>query len=337
MNDTITVNSSEIGVTYTPMKGATAVGGAVSGTGGNIDLIISSAGLSVGGNIISIQASNGSCPAINLTSNSSLTYDNSTVSTAFTTGNQICGTNPVVVSVPAVNNSYQWFLNGSKIIGATAPTYGVVAPGNYLAQVVNSFGCAISTGPMFIGAITPPVIIPSGGAGNDTLLSVSVPGATSYQWYAYGGQKAIVGETGSSYRPYFLSDYMIGANINGCRILSNPYTLNNSSMSMLTRQNFMMTDSTIYISGPAVASAIADIYPNPSFGKFTLNYQCHSSKEVEIKVFNAVGLLIAEKNFASHSGIISANFDEFNFKPGMYMISITEDNEKSEVRRLMIY
>jgi large repetitive protein len=337
INGTVTVSSSEVGVTYTPMLGASVIGGSLAGTGGSIILTVNVSSLFPGVNTVTVNANNGSCAAVTLAANSMVTFDSSSTAATASNSNQLCNGTAIVVSVPSGNNGYQWFLGSSTIIGATSNTYSVVAPGNYSAKIINSFGCSVASNGKNITTIAPPVIIPSGGAGNDTLLTVSASGATSFQWYAYAGQRAIMTANSSSYRPYFLSDYAAEANINGCRILSNNYTLNNAGMSMLIRQNFMMTDSTIFIpSINSVSQHKADVFPNPSFGNFTVSYQCHSSKEVSMKVINSAGITVAEKIFGSHSGIITAGFDEFHFSPGIYLVYILEDGKQS-VKSLTVF
>jgi hypothetical protein len=337
-NGTVTITASEAGVNYTPVIGATPVGAAVSGTGGNINLTVIESNLVAGNNIISIKADNGACAPVLLTNTCAMNYDNSPGPVIAASSTQLCGPTPVTLSVPAGASSYQWYLNGSSvIIGANTFSYTVVHPANYSVDIITASGCALSSAPQSITSIAPPTITASGGVGNDTLLTAVAPGATYYQWYAYAGQKAITTANASSYRLYFISDYSVAVNINGCRLSSALYTANNGSMSMLARQNFMMTDSTIYIpSSITTGEHIAEVFPNPSNGRFTVNYKCHSSKEVSIKIYNSAGKQIAEKNFGSHSGIITAGFDEFNFSPGIYMISITE-NEKTEVRRFTIF
>ena len=46
-----------------------------------------------------------------------------------------------VLSVPGTYSSYQWFLNGNPIPGATGATYNTTTSGNYTVQVTDANGC----------------------------------------------------------------------------------------------------------------------------------------------------------------------------------------------------
>jgi hypothetical protein len=335
-NGTVTITASEAGVSYTPMIGVTQVGSSVTGTGANINLTIIESNLTNGANTIAIQALKGSCSPVNLTNTSTITYDNSPAPVIVSTSNQLCSGAAIIASVPSGATGYQWFLNvSSTIIGANLNNYNVVTPGSYTVKITNPSGCIVTTNPKVITNVAAPSIVASGGAGNDTLLTAFAPGATSYQWYA--GQKAIMTENAPAYRLYFISDYSVSANINGCRVMSVPYTANNSSMSLLVRMNFISTDSTIYIPQQGIsATQQIDVFPNPSNGKFTVNYKCISSKTVSVKIYNTVGGLMAEKNFEKHSGYVATDFDEYTFLPGFYLLYIIE-NQKTVVKSFCIY
>ena len=57
------------------------------------------------------------------------------------------------LSVPSTFTSYQWFLNGAPIPGATGPNYTATSSGNYTVQVIDANGC---TGLSFILEYTLP-------------------------------------------------------------------------------------------------------------------------------------------------------------------------------------
>lgn len=53
---------------------------------------------------------------------------------------------PYTIIGPVGGTSYQWFMNGSPILGATAKDYTTSTSGAYALAVTNSFGCADTTG-----------------------------------------------------------------------------------------------------------------------------------------------------------------------------------------------
>jgi hypothetical protein len=81
VNGTITVASSESGISYQAYKGATAVGTAVVGTGNDIALTIPSANLTAGANTITIQATKTGCGTVTLTNSAVITVNSAAAPT----------------------------------------------------------------------------------------------------------------------------------------------------------------------------------------------------------------------------------------------------------------
>lgn len=111
------------------------------------------------------------------------------------------------LSVVATGNglSYQWYLAGVAISGATSSTYTASSAGSYYVVVTNASGSVTSsTATVTVStSITTPVITTqpvstSVAAGNSVTLSVVASGTSlSYQWYKDG--TAISGATAASY------------------------------------------------------------------------------------------------------------------------------------------
>jgi hypothetical protein len=255
-----------------------------------------------------------------------------------TGGTQLCNGSVITISVPAGFTSYQWKLGSSTLVGEVNPNYTVVTPGNYTVDVADPVCGNLTSSPLTITNLAvAPVITAGGGAPYDTLLIATSAGATSYQWYA--GQRAIYGANSGTYRAYFNAGYSVSVGFNNCKVKSSVYTLGNPSMSLLTRQSFIMNDSTIFI--PQI-NLIDDkhltVFPNPmaSDGHFTANYKCISSGMVSMHIYNSLGNLITSKEFPMHSGLISADFDEIRFAPGIYLLYVSE-NGSTVVKTISIY
>jgi gliding motility-associated-like protein len=114
----------------------------------------------------------------------------------------ICQGGSVVLNAGSAA-SYQWYLNGGIIAGATGNTYTASASGVYTVVSTNTSGCtsAPSTGiTVTVNAIPPAATVTAGGptifcqGGNVTLTSSA---ASNYQWFFNG--TAISGATGQSY------------------------------------------------------------------------------------------------------------------------------------------
>ena len=106
------------------------------------------------------------------------------------------GTSLVLTS--SAGSSYQWQLNGTNIVGATAQTYTATQAGTY--TVIVTSGSCTSTSVGFVLTTITPTITSTGGAttlcpGSSLTLTSSV--GTSYQWQLNGTN--IVGATAQTY------------------------------------------------------------------------------------------------------------------------------------------
>lgn len=91
--------------------------------------------------------------------------------------------------------SYQWFLNGTNLLGATNSSYFIASlsladTGAYLVEVTNAYGEAesIPVNAYMVPALTSPFTGAVGLWGKDTILQVGAVGSglLSYQWYLNG-------------------------------------------------------------------------------------------------------------------------------------------------------
>ena len=107
-----------------------------------------------------------------------------------------CAGGSVTLSATAVaGDTYQWYLGGSAIAGATNSSYLATVGGGYQVQVTDpTTGCTAETlADTMVTELATPIIIPITPAsfcwGGSALLSTSVSGATGsvlYQWYLNG-------------------------------------------------------------------------------------------------------------------------------------------------------
>ena len=177
--------------------------GAAAGSGAVLVLT----GLSVGSHTyaVTVTDSNG-CTASAMTTSSITAQPTVSISDPA----PICyGTEAVTLtaSVSGASVSYQWYVGGSAISGATNSSYTVSNPAvgthTYSVQVMSSAGCIASDATNLTVYPTPSVLVNNANAvcaGSMATLSGTASGGTapySYQWYV--GGSAISGATNSSY------------------------------------------------------------------------------------------------------------------------------------------
>ena len=134
-----------------------------------------------------------------------------------------CAGGSVTLSATIVaGDTYQWYVGGSAIAGATNTSYLVTVSGGYQVQVTDpTTGCtAITLADTMVTVVGTPVIIPITPAsfcwGGSALLSTSVSGATGtvlYQWYLNG--VLIPGATGPTYNTTIPGNYSCQITIPG--------------------------------------------------------------------------------------------------------------------------
>ncbi len=118
--------------------------------------------------------------------------------------------------------TYQWYLEGAAISGATNATYLVTVGGGYTVKVTNPVtGCSDQThADTVVTVVANPYIVPITSAsfcwGSSSLLATSISGAVgtvTYQWY-YNGV-LIPGAVGGIYNATMPGDYTVQITIVG--------------------------------------------------------------------------------------------------------------------------
>ena len=131
--------------------------------------------------------------------------------------NEFCAGDSTMLMAPVGGTSYQWYLNGSAIAGATNAMYFASQQGHYNFIISDACGTdSLGTG-MFVTENALPVVTITGNttycAGDSTELTGS-SGGTS-QWYMNG--IAISGATSNTFYATTPGVYnMIKTNLNGC-------------------------------------------------------------------------------------------------------------------------
>lgn len=162
--------------------------------------------------------------------------------------------------------TYQWYLNGMPINGATSASYTATAVGNYELEVYN--GCYAVSSPLTV----------SNGSASSAVTTSAFPlagGTTSGGGtYANGTNVTVSATANSGY-------IFVNWNENGNVVSSNPvYTFVVTGDVNLVA-NF---SDTIGIDPDSTDSPLK-IYPNPSTGKLTVE----TNKEGDLHIFNMLG------------------------------------------------
>jgi subtilisin-like proprotein convertase family protein len=91
---------------------------------------------------------------------------------------------------------------------------------------------------------------------------------------------------------------------------------------------------TITLSTPVNQLTDFAIYPNPNKGNFNIQFENNTSNEIKVNVYDMRGRAIFENNY-SNQVTFNENIQLSNAQAGVYLVSITDGNEKI-VKRIVI-
>ena len=226
---TITVVSSESGVSYEVYKNGTATGVTGVGDGSDLDLTVNSATSGT----YTVKGSNGSCQTdmngtvvVNDIPNASLTAND----------NSVCqGDEVTFTASPTGQDNYEFKVNGSTVQNGSDPVFKTTTlnNGDYVSVIVTKGGCsdASNTITMTVYAL-PSVSVSSDDADNaicegDNVTFTATAGLSNYKFYVNSSLEQ--NGTANTFSTTTLSDgdkvWVEATNANGCSDVSNTVTM----------------------------------------------------------------------------------------------------------------
>ena len=196
---------------------------------------------------------------------------------------------------PAV--SYQWFLNGVAITGATTSTWSAGVTGNYSCTISIPGSCIVTTAAQPVTELPLPDPIISF---NGTVLSTA-PFYVTYQWYK--NLVMITGATAATTVPTGNGSYkVLVTDTNGCQSASSTYVLTGWHGTGATGVGML-------------APGEIRIYPNPANNVLHIE----SIKNVRAVISSMDGRTITDQ-------VIARDIDISNLANGMYMIMLYDEH-----------
>jgi hypothetical protein len=205
----------------------------------------------------------------------------------------------LVASLSAPDPSYQWFLDGQPIPGATSGFYFPQESGTYSLQVTDAVGCSGASD-------TFSVILPaadfdvSAANGAYTFTNNSV-GATAFLWN-FGD-----GTTSTQENP--THTYAVSGNYQVSLIASSPCGADTT---------------TLLFTGADQAAWLEHlrIFPNPNAGHFTVELEGEPQESLVFTLFDAAGKEIENRTVDFYTGYLQQTFYLDEHPPGLYTLQI---------------
>lgn len=302
-NTTATINVSSCGAYTWPLDGQLYANSGsyvttISNSNGcdsivqmNLTINLASSGTS---NIVTCESYTWSATGLNYTNSGSYTatLSNTVGCDSIATLNLTITSGSSSTSTISACNSYFW--------SATGQTYS--SSGTYETTLVSQAGCD-STLTLNLTVNTLNAMLFQ----TDNVLTASPSGGT-YEWLNCTTGAPIVSETGQEFIAMTNGDYAVVVSLNGCSDTSNCVTVDNADID----QHFLESIS---------------LYPNPTDGKFTLDFGDFKDN-LTITLRDLRGRLLQSNDYKNVESI-----DIFmEYPTGMYFVEITSDTENAVLR-----
>ncbi|MFM9051213.1 MAG: T9SS type A sorting domain-containing protein, partial [Bacteroidota bacterium] len=250
------------------------------------------------------------------------------------------GTQSVSYSIAAVAgaSSYSWTVPaGMSITGNSTGTSINVSitssfvSGNVTVSAVNNCGPSTARS-LFVtnktaapAAITGPTSVCQTQSG--VAYSVApVANATGYTWSTTFGAGIVGAGVNATVDFTTSTSSFVTLTVNA---------LNACGASAPTRQSISV-NSACRDAQSAVTDLSMTLFPNPTSGKFTLNFQAENAGRYQVMVHDLVGKSVIDSELMSDSGLNSMEIDLSNVVKGIYLVSLRSQDGNVETMRLIV-
>lgn len=218
-------------------------------------------------------------------------------------------------------SSYQWYLNGNPINGATSQSYSVTAAGSYAVDVTNADPCDGSgmSAATVITVNTAPTAAFTYSWNNTTVVfNNTSSGGTIYSW-DFGDQSG-----SSAQNPAHV--YITNGTYTVTLIVTNSSGCNDTITS--TVQFFVGVEEQQLLSSMT-------LFPNPTDGVTNLAINLSERADVSIQLVDLTGKVIINENKEMFTGENRYAFDATNLTNGMYFIRVSAAGTTQTVKLLV--
>lgn len=223
-------------------------------------------------------------------------------------GTSLCpGGSTVLTSSPGA--TYQWYLNGNPVNGATSQSYTATAAGTYAVDVTNSDPCngsGMSANTVITMNAAPAAAFTYSWNGNVVVFSNTSTGGTIYAW-DFGDQSG-----SSSQNPSHV--YTSNGSFTVTLIVTNASGCNDTITSVV--QNF------VGVIEQHSVNAVT-LFPNPASENATVMMSLNEPTEVSVMMFDMAGKLFLSESVNMSQGDNLYQINVAGMSEGIYFVRLT--------------
>lgn len=221
----------------------------------------------------------------------------------------------------STGSTYQWYLNGNPINGATSQTYNATAAGSYAVDVTNADPCdgsGMSAATVITMNTAPTAAFTYSWNNTTVMFSNTSTGGTIYAW-DFGDQSG-----SSAQNPAHV--YITNGTYTVTLIVTNSSGCNDTITS--TVQFFVGVEEQQLLSSMT-------LFPNPTDGITNLAINMNERADVTIQLVDLTGKVIINENKEMNTGENRYSFDVNELTNGMYFIRVTTAGNTQTVKLLV--
>lgn len=221
---------------------------------------------------------------------------------------ELCEGESATINANSGNNlTYQWEMNGEPIDGATNQSYSTGDAGNYSVVVTSDAGCSSVSAEVTVSVNPLPVVF----LGSDTTIcdtsSITLDAGAGFESYEWSTEETTQTITVNQSGVYSVTV----ADANGCSA---------------TDEMELTVDVCTGISEAVFASSVS-IYPNPTFGLFTISVNLPAVDRIRIDLMNALGQLVLPVYDGQLASSFTREVDLKEYAKGVYIIRFMFDGQ----------
>lgn len=217
--------------------------------------------------------------------------------------------------------SYQWFLNGNPITGATSASYVPTQGGSYSVEVANG-NCDATSGVISV-TVTPAPVVSFTAPGLDTTQCIQSP-PIPMQGSPAGGMFSGPGVSNDTLYPD-------RAGI-GTHMLTYTYTDNNGCFGSETITYTL--DNCVGLNDALIGESM-QILPNPNVGNFELSFSSATGGEALVQVLDVQGKTAWQGTLQVNSGSNRSSLNVGDLSAGVYTLVLTFEGVRNTQKLIL--